>query len=51
MSTLVLLTVPEASARLHLAPGTLYNWIAGRRITTVRVGRRVLIPETEVERV
>lgn len=46
--TPVLLSVPEAAARLTLKPKTLANWISQRRIEHVRIGNRVRIPERVV---
>jgi excisionase family DNA binding protein len=46
----VLLRVPEFAARVALSWATVYEWIADRRLTVVRLGRVVRIPESEVAR-
>lgn len=43
--------VCEAAERLGLAVPTVYGWIAQRRLTSLKLGRRVFIPVAEVERV
>jgi len=45
-----LLSVEMVSLRLGLKPITVRTWIAQRRIAVVRLGRRVLVPESEVTR-
>jgi excisionase family DNA binding protein len=45
-----LLSVEMAALRLGLKPITVRAWIAQRRIAVVRLGRRVLVPESEVTR-
>ena len=45
-----LLSVYEAAEILNLKPVTLRAWIAQRRMGCVRLGRRVLIPLNEIER-
>ncbi len=45
-----LLSVEETARRLGLKPVTVRLWAAGRRLARVKLGRRVLIPASEVER-
>ncbi|MBI3782090.1 MAG: helix-turn-helix domain-containing protein [Deltaproteobacteria bacterium] len=45
-----LLSVDDAAAALGLKAVTLRQWAAARRISRVKLGRRVLIPESEVTR-
>ena len=47
----ILYTIPEAAERLRLKPGTIRQWTLWRRISYVKVGGRVRIPESEIERV
>lgn len=42
--------VPEAAKQLRKADKTLWAWIAQRKIATVRVGRNVFIPQSEIDR-
>jgi excisionase family DNA binding protein len=44
------LTVKEAATELRLRESTLRLWIGARRIASVHLGRRVVIPITELER-
>lgn len=46
----MLVTVQEAAMRLSLDPNTLYIWHRQKRIKTVKLGRAVRIPASEVER-
>jgi len=47
----ILLTIPEAAARLGLKEGTLRVWMRDRRVGRVVIGTRsVRIAESEVER-
>ena len=39
-----LLTVPEAAARLRISKWMLYNLIRSRRLRTVKIGDRRLVP-------
>lgn len=43
--------VPAASKLLGLADKTTWRWIAAQRIGVIRVGRSVLIPESEIARI
>ena len=45
-----LLSVMEVSELLGLRPVTIRQWIAARRIASVHLGRRRLIPSSEVRR-
>jgi excisionase family DNA binding protein len=45
-----LLSIEEAAQRLGLRPITIRQWSAARRIGRVKLGRRVLIPASEVDR-
>jgi excisionase family DNA binding protein len=46
-----LLTITEFATALRLKPSCIRRWIGERRIETVRVGRLVRIPSTEIERI
>ncbi|WP_346533795.1 helix-turn-helix domain-containing protein [Micromonospora sp. DPT] len=46
MDTSELLTVPEAAARLRVSKWMLYNLIRSRRLRSVKIGDRRLIPVT-----
>jgi excisionase family DNA binding protein len=45
-----LIGIEAAAARLSLSPWTLRRWISDRRITSVRIGTRRLIPVSEISR-
>jgi excisionase family DNA binding protein len=45
-----LLGMDEAGERLGLKPGTIRAWANARRIASVKLGRRRLIPSVEVDR-
>lgn len=45
-----LLSIETASKRLGLRAVTVRQWASARRIARVKLGRRVLIPADEVER-
>jgi excisionase family DNA binding protein len=45
-----LISVTEAAARLGLRPVTIRMWAAARKISRVKLGRRVLIPASEIDR-
>jgi len=45
-----LIGIEAAAARLSLSPWTLRRWISDRRITSVRIGTRRLIPVAEIAR-
>jgi excisionase family DNA binding protein len=44
MDTTELLTVPEAAARLRISKWMLYNLIRSRRLRTIKIGDRRLVP-------
>ena len=44
MDTSELLTVPEAAERLRVSKWMLYNLIRARRLRTVKIGARRLVP-------
>jgi excisionase family DNA binding protein len=45
-----LISVEDAAHRLGLRPVTVRKWVSGRKLGCVRLGRRVLLSELEVER-
>jgi len=45
-----LISVENAARRLGLRPVTVRQWANARRIERVKLGRRVLIPQYEIER-
>ena len=45
-----LVTVKEAAAALTLSPWTIRDWIAKGILAHVRLGRRLAVPISEVER-
>jgi excisionase family DNA binding protein len=47
-TSFVLLTVPEACAQLHISRWMLYRLIHTRQLTTIKLGRRRLIPQAAV---
>jgi len=42
-------TVPEAANQLRVSVATIRAWILQRRITSVRVGRAVRIPQSAID--
>jgi excisionase family DNA binding protein len=46
-----LLTIPEFALALRVKPSCIRRWVGERKIETVRVGRLVRIPSTEIERI
>ena len=46
-----LLTPQEFAQRLSISRWTAYAWISEGRIQSVKIGRLVRIPESEVERI
>jgi excisionase family DNA binding protein len=40
----LLLTTPEAAERLRIGKSTLYDLIRSRRLRTVKIGKRRLVP-------
>lgn len=45
-----LISIEKAAERLGLRPVTVRLWAAGRKLSRVKLGRRVLLLEQEVER-
>jgi excisionase family DNA binding protein len=45
-----LLSVEIAAQRLSISPWTIRAWIAEGRIASAKIGRRRLVPESEIER-
>ena len=45
-----LVSITEAAARLGLKPITVRLWAAQRKIGVCKLGRRLLIPESEIAR-
>ena len=43
--------VQKAAERLGLKPSTVRTWILHRKISYVKIGRAVRIPEQEIERI
>jgi excisionase family DNA binding protein len=46
-----LLTIPEFATALRVKPSCVRRWVAERKIETVRVGRLVRVPCSEVTRI
>lgn len=45
-----LVSIEETAVRLGLKPITVRLWVAQRKISSCKLGRRRLIPEREIER-
>jgi excisionase family DNA binding protein len=45
-----LLTVPEAATQLGLSARTVWDWLAQRRIESVKLGRAVRIRQAVIDR-
>lgn len=45
-----LLNIPEGAKLLRLSPNTLRAWIFQKRVPIVRLGRRVLFREADLEK-
>jgi excisionase family DNA binding protein len=45
-----LLRLSEFASVLRLTPSCVRRWISQGRVTSVRIGRRLVIPRTEIER-
>jgi excisionase family DNA binding protein len=43
-------SIPEAADRLGLSHWTLWAWVRDRKIATNKLGRRRLVPESEIQR-
>ena len=50
MANVELLSVNEFAQTLGITASCVRRWILERRITTVKLGRLVKVPDTEVER-
>ncbi len=48
--TPTLLTPADARARLHVGRNALYDLIKRREISVVMMGRKILVPESEIDR-
>ena len=46
-----LLAIPEAAERFGFKPKTIQRWVFLRKITYVRIGHSIRIPESEISRV
>lgn len=46
-----LLTVPEFAERIRIKPSCVRRWILERKLASVRVGRLVRVPASEVDRI
>lgn len=44
-------TIDEAAAIFHKHRNTIYNWLDESRICGVRIGKRTLIPQPEIDRI
>jgi len=49
-SEVSLLSVPQFAAALGVTPACIRRWILERKITTVKLGRLIRVPSSEVER-
>jgi excisionase family DNA binding protein len=45
-----LLSIPQFAQRLGVTPACIRRWILERKITTVKLGRVVRVPASEIER-
>jgi excisionase family DNA binding protein len=45
-----LLSVPQFASTLGVTPACIRRWILERKITTVKLGRLIRVPASEVER-
>jgi len=43
-----LFTIEEAAAKLTLSPWTLRKWIAAGELRVIRLGRRIVVPESAI---
>jgi excisionase family DNA binding protein len=48
--TPLLLTIPQFARRVGLQPPSIRQWIAQQKLETVKLGRRRMIPTSEVTR-
>lgn len=51
MTNQKLVSISEAADRLGLKAVTVRQWAAARKLARVKLGRRVLIPEADIERI
>jgi excisionase family DNA binding protein len=49
-SEVTLLSVPQFADALGITPACVRRWVLERKITTVKLGRLIRIPSSEVER-
>jgi excisionase family DNA binding protein len=49
-SEVILLSVPQVAERLGVTRACIRRWILERKITTVKLGRLIRIPASEIER-
>jgi excisionase family DNA binding protein len=49
-SEVALLSVPQFANALGVTPACIRRWILERKITTVKLGRLIRVPDSEVER-
>jgi excisionase family DNA binding protein len=45
-----MLSIAEFSKAVNLKECTIRAWVNGRKLTVIRLGRRIRIPETELTR-
>ncbi len=50
ISEVVLLSVPQVAERLGVTAACIRRWILERKIATVKLGRLIRVPASEVER-
>lgn len=50
VSEVVLLSVPQVAERLGVTKACIRRWILERKIATVKLGRLIRVPASEVER-
>ena len=49
-SEVILLSVPQVAERLGVTRACIRRWILERKITTVKLGRLIRVPASEIER-
>jgi excisionase family DNA binding protein len=49
-SEVTLLSVPQFANALGVTPACIRRWILERKITTVKLGRLIRVPDSEIER-
>lgn len=50
VSEVVLLSVPQVAERLGVTKACIRRWILERKVATVKLGRLIRVPASEVER-